>query len=142
MNLKLFYDGGINGLTSEQIKNVEEFITPIPYISMATNNPQTGARLSALSNLPNQKATELYFITDLSSIKAKNMLSNSSVEIMYATNEQGLVVFIGKVEILRDMETKKAKYQPWVDEFFAKGINDENLCVIKFSTQAIRAMIF
>ena len=142
MNLRLFFDGNVNALTAQQVKDIEDFITPIQYVTIATLNSETGVRLSVLSSLPGQKVNELYFITDLISQKAKNILANPGAEISYSTEMQGLVIFKGKVDILTDTETKKAKFMPWVNEFFPKGVEDENYCVLKLNVESIRAQLF
>lgn len=142
MNFKLLYMGNIAGLNGEQIKDIEAFVDAASYVSIGTFNAQTGVRLSALSNIPGQKAGELYFITDLKSDKAKNIQANPNIEIMYTTDSSGIVIFSGKAEILTDTAIKQAKFQPWVNEFFPKGVDDENYCVLRFTPESIRAQLF
>ena len=43
------------------------------------------------------------------------------------------VTLLGKIEIIEDMEVKKALWQDWFICHFPKGVNDPEYCVLKFS---------
>lgn len=45
------------------------------------------------------------------------------------------VVLTGKVEIVEDMETKKALWSDWMISHFPGGVTDPGYCVLKFSSE-------
>lgn len=140
MNLKLFYMGDMNNMPAENIKDAEHFISNREYTIIATNNVNTGVRLSALSNLPGQTVKELYFATDVNSQKIKNIWDNPSCEVMF-TDGNGQIMLSGKAEILTDAESKKAKWNDNMLCHFPDGAEDSTFCVVRFKTSSVRAMI-
>jgi len=140
MDLKLFYMGDSSGMNEEQRKTALDFIVSREYITFATDNKETGPRLSALNNLPGQKITELYFGTDVNSQKVKNLWDNPVCEIMY-TDGCSQIMLSGKATVVNDPEIKKEKWQPEMIEHFTDGPEGEVYCVIKFEPFGVRAMI-
>ena len=137
--MKLCYDGVTSGLTEQNTRDIEELVNSCPFAVMATNNKETGARVSALNNLPGQSVNEYYFATNLSSQKVKNIKEDATCEIMI-TNGMGQIIMGGKVEIRTDTETKKAKWQPWMPAHF-KGAEAEDYCILKFTPSTLRGVI-
>jgi len=140
MNPKLFYMGEIGGMSPENRKEVLEFVINQVYTVISTSNPKTGARVSAVSNLPGQELETLYFATDSDSEKVKNLKATSHCELMY-TDGQSQVILGGKIEIITDVETKKTKWLPWMKGHFPDGPEGDKLCFLKFTTQYVRATI-
>jgi general stress protein 26 len=141
MEFKVFYVGDVSGLSEQQQKEAEAFVVALPHGVIATNNKESGARLSALSNLlPGQTLGELTFVTDTTSQKVANIRQNPLIELLF-TDGNGLVVLSGNAKTYTDPETKKAVWQPWMTEHFPDGVEGNTLCVIKFHPASIRAMI-
>ncbi|WP_029901976.1 pyridoxamine 5'-phosphate oxidase family protein [Prevotella sp. 10(H)] len=140
MEMKLFYTGEVNAMAANDVRLAEEFIQGCEYTVIATNNKQTGARLSTVSNLPAQTMNALYFATDTESQKVKNIEENPSCEILY-TDGNGQVILTGKVKVLIDLETKRAKWQDWMIHHCPEGVESEGLCILKFETSAVKAML-
>lgn len=141
MGLKLFYFGEISGMTAEQVKDAEEFIRGLVHGIIATNNPETGARLSAQNNLDGQTLETLHFGTETTSQKVKNIQADPRMEVMYTDANGGQVMLAGTAEIVTDTETKQALWQEWMNEYSPEGATGTNLCIIRFKPKSIRAMV-
>jgi len=141
MELKLFYVGDVLEMSEEQVNVAMDFITGLVYGVVATNNPETGARLSALNNLQGQKMDKLHFGTDSNSQKAKNLQADPRMEVMYTDGNGGQIMLSGKVEFVTDLETKKALWEDWMNEYSPEGPKGDGMCFICFKPETVRAMI-
>lgn len=141
MEFKLFYSGEISGMSAGQVKDVEEFIKGLIFGIVATNNPEQGARLSALNNLAGQTLETLHFGTDSTSQKVKNIQVDPRMEVMYTNVEGGQIMLAGTAEIVTDTDTKKALWQEWMNEYAPEGPVGNGICIIRFKPKSIRAMI-
>lgn len=140
MNMKLFYDGEFSGMTPENCKDALEFIVASENACVGTMNENGTPRLSVITNLPGQQVNCLYFATDINSQKAKNLIANPFCELLY-TNGHGQVILTGSIEVITDTEARKARWLPWMNEFFSDGPEGETMCLLKFTPQKVRAMI-
>jgi len=140
MEFYLFYVGEVGNMGTEDVKKAEGFISTCGHAVIATNNNETGARLSALANLPEQTIKELWFATDSNSQKIMNLRNNPRMEAMY-TDGEGQVMLAGNAVVITDLATKKAKWQPWMAEYFTDGVEGETLCLVRFTPSSIRAMV-
>jgi len=134
-----FYQKKIEDLTDIDRKEVENFISKCQSTVIATNNTETGTRLSVLSNIPGQKANELYFITDVRSNKARNLAVDKNAQLLMYIDNEAEMVFQGEVEFEHKLSVIKEKWQDWANEFFPNGPEDEHLCLMKFMTKEVRA---
>ena len=141
MGLKLFYLGEISGMSASQVKDAEEFIRGLVYGIVATNNPETGARLSALNNLDGQTLKTLHFGTDATSQKVKNIQADPRMEVMFTNADGGQVMLSGTAEIDTDTETKQAFWQDWMNEYSPEVAAGTGVCIIRFKPESIRAMV-
>lgn len=141
MEFQLFYTGEISGMSEEQVKLAEKLMTSLEYGIIATNNPETGARLSALNNLAGQTLGTLHFGTDASSQKVKNIQSDARCEVMYTNAAGGQMMLAGKAEIYTDEETKKAYWQDWMNDYEPEGPKGNGVCIVRFKPESIRVMI-
>ncbi len=141
MDLKLFHLGKISEMSADQVKCAEEFIRSLVFGTIATNNPESGARLSALNNLAGQTLETLHFGTDTTSQKVKNIQANPHIEVMYTNANGGQVMLSGKAEIVTDTEIKKTLWQEWMNEYSPEGPAGTGISIIRFRPEAIRAMI-
>lgn len=141
MDLKLFYLGEIADMTEAQIIEVEKLITSQIHGIVATNNPETGARLSALNNLRGQHLGALHYGTDATSQKAKNIAADPRFEVMYTDGNGSQVMLSGKAEILTDTATKESLWEEWMNEYSPEGPTGNGICIIRFKPESIRAMI-
>jgi len=141
MEMKLFYMGEVSGMSAEQVKITEEFISGLEYGIIATNNPKTGARLSALNNLQGQSLQILHYGTDDNSQKVVNIKADPRIEVMYTNAAGGQIMISGKAEIATDTETKTKFWQDWMNEYSPEGPEGNGVCIICFKPELIRAMI-
>lgn len=140
-DLKLFYVGPVTEMSEEQVKIAEEFITGLVYGVVATNNPETGARLSALNNLDGQTLQVLHYGTDENSQKVMNIKADPRIEVMYTNAMGGQIMLSGQAEIVTDTETKRSLWQDWMNEYSAEGPEGNGVCIIRFKPEQIRTMI-
>jgi len=141
MELKLFHMGEVSQMTDEQVKMVDEFIGSLLYGIIATNNPESGARLSALNNLSGQSLKKaLHFGTDSTSQKVRNIQVDPRCEVMYTDAAGSQIMINGKAEILTDVEIKRVLWQPWMDEFSPEGAIGNGICIIRLIPESVRVM--
>jgi len=141
MELKLFYMGEVADMSEQQTKDAEKFIAGLEYGIIATNNPKTGARLSALNNLAGQTLKQLHFGTEISCQKVKNIQADPRCEIMYTNGAGGQMMLSGKMEVLIDPEIKKVLWQDWMNEYSPEDPEGNNICILRFKPESVRAMI-
>ncbi|MCD7898750.1 MAG: pyridoxamine 5'-phosphate oxidase family protein [Bacteroides sp.] len=141
MEMKLFYLGEISGMNANQVKDAEEFIKSRVYGIIATNNPETGARLSALNNLIGQTLETLHYGTNSTSQKVKNILADPRCEVMYTNEDGGQLMLAGTAEIVTDTAVKESLWEEWMNEYSPEGPAGNGICVIRFKPESIRTMI-
>jgi len=140
MEMKLFYMGEINGMTSENIHEAEKFITACELIILATNNREAGVRLSLINNLPGQTMNEIYFATDTHTQKVSNLWEDPVSEVLF-TNGMGQVILSGKAVVVTDMEVKKSKWHDYMVNHFPDGVDGNSFCLIRFKPSEARVML-
>lgn len=141
MEMKLFYMGDIADLNEEQAKVAEAFITNQIYGVIATNNAETGARLSALNNLRGQTLTKLHYGTQTTTQKAKNIAADPRMEVMYTDGNGGQVMLSGKAEIVMEESLKQELWEDWMNEYSPEGPTGNGMCIIRFIPKSMRVMI-
>lgn len=138
--MKLFYMGNLEEMTAQDKKEAESFIAAREYGIIATSDSKTGARLSALANLPGSTLNESYYATEIDTQKVKNIQENPRCEFMY-TDGHGQIMLSGKAQIINDVESKKAIWMDWMEEYFPGGPESSKMCIVKFTTESVRAML-
>ncbi|MCL2375297.1 MAG: helix-turn-helix domain-containing protein [Firmicutes bacterium] len=78
----------------------------------------------------------IWFGTSLDSNKVKRIKKRSKASVCFNDNDTNISL-VGDIEILTDLETKKEVLYKEITkmEIFKDGINDPNLCVLKFTTK-------
>ena len=102
-------------------------------------------------NYPNVKAMlkprkrnglkEFYFSTNTSSMRVKQYQNNPNASIYFY--HKGLMQYVGvmlkgKMEVLKDQETKNRIWQKGDTMFYKKGKTDPDYCVLKFTATSGR----
>lgn len=140
MNSPLFYMGGIELLNSEQRKTAEEFINAQTHCTIATNNPQTGARLSYLGNIPQQTLDRLYFATDAESDKVTNIREDGRFEAAY-TDGNSQLFLSGTATVVEDIVLRHEKWKDFMYDYFCDGPDGTHYCLVEFRPEQARIMI-
>ena len=98
--------------------------------------PNTRAMLSIRKR---EGLKQLYFTTNTSSQKVKQLLNNpkSCVYIYNASNYVGAML-IGTTEVLQDEMSRKLIWRAGDEIYYSKGVCDPDYCVLKFTTKKIR----
>lgn len=144
--LKFSYEGSAQDMQPDGKEKVLKFINETEFLTIGTVDEETGTRLSVLSKLKGDSLEELYFTTALDSHKIKNLQKNPACELMFymdkfSEEKAGQVNFSGEVEILTSLSIKKEMWEDMMKMYFPDGPEDENMCILKFTTKNIRAML-
>jgi len=141
MEMKFFYVGNVSDMSPEQKEIAVDFIRSLEYGIIATNNPETGARLSALNNLEGQTLKAMHFGTEFTNQKVRNIELDPRCEFMYTNANGGQIMLSGKAQILTDTESKRKLWQEWMNEFAPDGPEGKAMCIIRFTPEKVRGMI-
>ena len=81
---------------------------------------------------------EFYFSTNTSSMRVKQFQNNSKASVYFY--HKGLikyvgVMFIGRMEVLTDQETKNSIWRKGDTIFYKEGVTDPDYCVLKFTAE-------
>jgi general stress protein 26 len=102
-------------------------------------------------NYPNVKAmlkprkingiNEFYFSTNTSSMRVKQYLDNPNACIYFY--HKGLIKYVGvmlkgKMEVLKDQESKNMIWKKFDKMFYKQGVTDPDYCVLKFTAESGR----
>lgn len=144
--LEVRYEGNIEDMNPNEKEKVENFINEVEFLTIGTVDKETGVRLSVLSKLKGEGLEELYFATALDTRKIENLRTEPTCEIMFSMDKfteskGGQVNFTGKMEIFTDLAIKKEKWEDMMSMYFPDGPEDENMCVLQFKTDKVRAML-
>ena len=93
--------------------------------------------MKAMLNLHTDDMKTIWFSTNTSSKRVKQILANSKSSVYYF--DQGSpfmgLMLLGKIEVLHDKESKKMLWSDGFEKYYSKGINDPDYCVLKFTTE-------
>lgn len=91
-------------------------------------------RASAISNLKTEGTRYAWFVTGLSTGKARCIRKNNRAGLCYCDGSNN-VTLMGTVEILTEPEIKKEMWVDWFIEHFPEGTEDPDYCILKFTTE-------
>jgi predicted transcriptional regulator YdeE/general stress protein 26 len=140
MELKLFHMGSVVNLSPEQRVMAEDFINTQVHGVVATNNRETGARMSNLNNMPGQTVDRLYFATNSASAKIANIQSDPRFEALY-TDGNSQLFLTGRALIVEDKDLRRAKWMDMMYTHFNDGPEGEQYCLIEFRPEEARIML-
>lgn len=89
-----------------------------------------------MSKVKSEGFTTIWFATGTDSEKTKHYRVNPKAGVTFQ-KEINSVALTGDIEIVTDMEIKKALWQDWFIQHFPGGVEDPSYCILKF--QAKRA---
>ncbi len=82
---------------------------------------------------------QLYFSTNTSSSKVRQMQENPNVSVYYCQPKSFHgVMFGGKIEIIEDVSIKQALWQPGWEIYYPKGFDDPDHTVLRLSPLFLR----
>jgi general stress protein 26 len=79
-----------------------------------------------------------YFSTNLSSKRAQQFLKNPKASVYYCNEAQYKgALFTGKMEVCTDYKTKAFLWREGFEQYYPKGVDDEDYCVFKFTADTV-----
>jgi general stress protein 26 len=125
-------------IQKERIREIEEkaeqLLEQCDTVTLASINEKGYPRICAVTKLHANGFSELYFETSKRSPyhgKATHFENNTKASVCYYIGGDS-VTLIGDVEIIRDMEIKKAFEQQCNKRFFNKGMVDPKHVLLRF----------
>lgn len=119
----------------EKMKQLaEELLNKCEVATLASIDERGCPRPVVLSKIKTEGIDTIWFSTGTSSEKTKNFMENPKAGVSFF-NGPDSVTLTGTVEIVNDMEEKKALWVDWFYEHFAKGVNDPEYCILKFKAE-------
>jgi len=127
-----------NEIQKERIREIEEkavqLLEKCDTVTLASINEKGYPRICAVTKLKTNGFSEIYFETSKRSAyhgKATHFEHNPKASVCYYLGSDS-VTLIGDVEIIRDMEVKKAFEQQCNMRFFKKGMADPKHVLLRF----------
>lgn len=79
-----------------------------------------------------------YFSTNTSSARAGQFLKNPKACVYYCDNEMVAgALFTGTMEVCTDQANKEMLWNEGDEQYYPKGVTDEDYCVFKFTAETI-----
>ncbi|RPJ42148.1 MAG: general stress protein [Chloroflexi bacterium] len=127
-----------NEIQKERTREIEEkavqLLEQCPVVTLASVNENGYPRICTVSKLKANGFSEIYFETSKRSPyhgKAVHFQNNPKASVGYSLGGDS-VTLIGNVEIVQDMEEKKAFAQQCNPQFFKKGVEDPRHVLLRF----------
>jgi len=134
---------------SDKLKSEIRALRENSYIAhVGSVNEEGYPQMKAMMVLEHASIREHYFSTNTSSKRVVQFLKNPKASVYYCRHDEvwSGALFTGTMEVCTDRETK-AKL--WVEkavlgehtisswDYYPKGIDDEDYCVLKFTAQTV-----
>ncbi|MCL2390826.1 MAG: pyridoxamine 5'-phosphate oxidase family protein [Endomicrobia bacterium] len=129
------------------LKIFKEIIKTSNFVNLATVNPDGYPETRAMLNLRNPemflKLQKLftddftfYFTTNTSSQKMQQISLNDNASVYFVKeNSFGGLLFTGKIEIVKDIKTKRSFWQDGWTMYYKGGADDPDYAILKFSAK-------
>ncbi|AOT68856.1 pyridoxamine 5'-phosphate oxidase family protein [Geosporobacter ferrireducens] len=91
-------------------------------------------RAVTMSNIKAEGLETIWFATGTTSAKVKHYKENNKASVCYSAGNNGITL-IGDMEIVDDMDVKKALWTDWFIAHFPGGVTDPEYCILKFVTK-------
>ena len=94
--------------------------------------------IKAMLVLENDSMPVQYFSTNLSSKRVRQFKNNPKASVYYCDEAQFKgALFTGTMEICTDHDTKAFLWREGFEMYYPKGVNDDDYCVLKFTTETV-----
>ncbi|MGZ3840417.1 MAG: pyridoxamine 5'-phosphate oxidase family protein [Flavisolibacter sp.] len=115
----------------EAAKKFRKLVTDINVCMFITNNSEDN-HTRPMATIEVEADGNLWFFTDVRSIKVEEVAKENSVHLVYAhPGKESYLDLWGKAEIITDKTTIKEKWKPIVKAWFPNGAEDPNLALLK-----------
>ena len=126
-------------MSEKTIAKASEIVTKLAgkdegFCTLALIDEQGFPTASTVSIIKANGINELAFCVSLDDNKARRALACNKASVCVNSGQYNITL-VGTAKILTDAATKEAFWQPWFSEVGWSGPDDENFCVLRFSTQ-------
>jgi len=105
---------------------------------LASVNEEGYPQMKAMLVPEHASMKEQYFSTNTSSKRVDQFLKNPKASVYYSDNELGKgVLFTGTIEVCIDHDTKALLWDDNSWQYYPKGIDDEDYCVLRFTAETV-----
>lgn len=112
-------------------EKAQELLEKCEVVSIASVDTNGFPRPVPMSKIKSEGLNTVWFATGTNTEKTKHFQKNNKAGICFFAGENS-VFETGIVEILTDMDTKKALWQDWFIAHFPQGPEDPEYCILKF----------
>lgn len=103
-------------------------------LTLASIDERGCPRPVVLSKIKAEGIDTIWFSTGTSSEKTKDFIKNPKAGVAFYEGHDS-VTLTGTIEVVSDVEEKKALWVDWFYEHFPKGVDDPEYCILKFTAE-------
>jgi general stress protein 26 len=120
-----------NLFNEEALKKFKKLVNDINVCMFITNNKEQ-SHTRPMATIEAEENGTLWFFTDIRSIKVEEVSSDHTVHLVYAhPGKESFLDVWGNASVIRDRQTIKDKWSPFVKAWFPEGAEDPNLALLK-----------
>ncbi len=116
---------------NQLIDRANALLLRTPALTLTSVDENGFPRPVAMAILHADNLNEIWFATPFNSEKVRHYeTSEKAGATFYADGEN--VTMVGNVDIVRDKETKRKLWKDMIEKFYPNGVEDENICLLRF----------
>ncbi|WP_294139637.1 pyridoxamine 5'-phosphate oxidase family protein [uncultured Sanguibacteroides sp.] len=119
----------------EQIRQkAVDMLGRCPVVMLASVDEEGYPRPVVMAKLKAENMNVIWMATGTNSEKTGHFRNNPKAGVCYTENGD-MVALTGRVEVISDLEVRRALWQDWMLEHFPGGVEDPEYCVLKFTAE-------
>jgi general stress protein 26 len=123
--------------TYDPVATLNELIQGIEFAILTTVRPDGSLHSCPMASRPAEPGGVLWFITGSNTEKVEALRTSQRMNLSYSSpGEQRYVSVSGFCELVRDQGRAKAMWNPDYTTWFARGLSDPDLILLKVNVQA------
>jgi general stress protein 26 len=140
LEISLNYKGDRNmGKTEEHkdsIAKIAGLIKGIKFAMLTTEEEDGSLRSRPMATQQVEFDGDLWFFTDKSSAKVKEVEHHHEINVSYADQGNSTYVSVsGKAELVLDKNKVEELWNPFYQSWFPEGVNDPNIALLKVNVE-------
>lgn len=118
------------------IKQSVDLVQKSKIAFLGTKDQSNYPNIKAMLNLESNGLEDIWFSTNTSSRRVKDILNDPKACVYYVDQEnfKGLML-VGEIEVLQDEESRKKLWFDGCEKYYPKGVNDPDYSVLHFKAQ-------
>ena len=117
---------------NELIQKTETLLNSCKEVVLATIDKNGYPRPCVVSVMKTNGLKEIYFATNLDSVKTTNIQANAKTGVCI-WKEHDSTTITGTTEVITDQAVKSEIWQDWLVNHWPNGETDPNYCILKFT---------